>query len=237
MEYVSDNSNGLLVIADISPDRSINNLRVIQQDNVLYEDFFQFDRPPAQVKIVDKRNTMHRRGWTYFKIIGEINGREFSAVGQMPFVYDVYLEYRPWAKIKLDGKIIYEGYNLPDGLARPWMGLHTIYDVRRTSKLLMTDYFGYDNYRSPSKYGRCEKFKRTMIVPETWRLSSYWCYDGSSDVVDDIKLRAVYTDGYVQTYSTAEVMPMKISKNSAGTVPYPDGVGAGIFYLPPESFP
>ena len=131
MGYVSDRNDGLLVIADTCLSKNSNRLQVLQQQNVLYEDYFRCDWPSGRVKIVDKRDSMHRRGWTHFKISGEINGREFSAVGRIPFVYDVYHEYRPWARIELDGKKIYEGYNVPQGLGRPWMGLHTIDSVRR----------------------------------------------------------------------------------------------------------
>jgi prepilin-type processing-associated H-X9-DG protein len=48
----------------------------------------------------------------------------------------------------------------------------------------------------------------------------------------DIKLNAGYTDGHVESYKTSEVVPMKVSLIPDGSVPYPNGVGPGIFYLP-----
>ena len=103
----------------------------------------------------------------------------------------------------------------------------------RASKLLMTDYFGYDHWRSPGAYGSCEKLKAANVVPETWLLSAYWSRDGDpNSSMPDIKLQASYTDGHVESYSASEVVPMRVSITSDGTVPYPDGVGPGIFYLP-----
>ena len=104
---------------------------------------------------------------------------------------------------------------------------------RRYSKLLVTDYFGYDHWRSPNAYGSCERFAGAGITPETWLLSAYWSRDADTiSGMPDIKLQAGYTDGHVEGYTTSEVVPAKVSITSDGSVPYPDGVGPGIFYLP-----
>lgn len=101
------------------------------------------------------------------------------------------------------------------------------------SKLLVTDYFGYDHWRSPFAFGSCEKFGGAEVTPETWLLSAYWSSAGDPNVpVPDVKLQAAYTDGHVESYSQSETVPMKVSITSDGTVPYPDGVGAGILFLP-----
>jgi prepilin-type N-terminal cleavage/methylation domain-containing protein len=101
------------------------------------------------------------------------------------------------------------------------------------SKLLVSDYFGYDHWRSPGAYGSCEKFEGADIAAETWLLSAYWSKDNGADVgTPEIKLQAGYTDGHVESYSASDVVPMKVAITSDGTVPYPDGVGPGIVYLP-----
>jgi prepilin-type N-terminal cleavage/methylation domain-containing protein len=106
----------------------------------------------------------------------------------------------------------------------------------RYSKLLASDYFGYAHWRSPNAYGSCEQFEGADITPETWLLSPYWSRNGDPDSnVPDIRLQASYTDGHVQSYSASEVVPMKVSITSDGTVPYPDEVGPGIFCLPKDS--
>ncbi len=103
---------------------------------------------------------------------------------------------------------------------------------RRYSKLLVSDYFGYDHWRNPGSFGSCEPFDGAGITPETWLLSSYWSRRSAAEDSPDIKLKAGYTDGHVETYSASDVVPMKVSITADGTVPYPDGVGPGIFYLP-----
>jgi len=107
---------------------------------------------------------------------------------------------------------------------------------RGQSKLLISDYFGYGHWRSPNAYGSCERFNGASVVSETWVSSAYWSRlapDG--DIRLDtlkIKLHAGYTDGHVESYSASEVVPMKVSIASDGSVPYPDGVGPGVIYLP-----
>jgi len=102
-------------------------------------------------RIIDNRDLMHKRGWTYFRISGEISSRLVSGTGRIPFVYETSRTFSPWLGIEFgDGsKIIdsgaearvydpggkvttrYRGGSFFKGLGRPWMGLHTIDTVRR----------------------------------------------------------------------------------------------------------
>ncbi len=102
----------------------------------------------------------------------------------------------------------------------------------RYSKLLVSDYFGYDHWRNPGSFSSCEPFDGADIIPETWLLSSFWFRKSDADDFPEIKLRAGYTDGHVETYSASNVVPIKVSITADGTVPYPDGMGPGTFYLP-----
>jgi len=110
---------------------------------------------------------------------------------------------------------------------------------RGQSKVLVTDYFGYNHWRSPNAYGSCERFKGAGITPETWVSSAYWSRVKSNGKICpetlNIKLYAGYTDGHVESYTGSEVVRMKVSLASDGSVPYPDGVGPGDFYLPCNS--
>lgn len=107
---------------------------------------------------------------------------------------------------------------------------------RGQSRLLVSDYFGYDHWRSPTSYGSCERFKRADVTDETWVSSAYWSRPKVDDSISPdtlkIKLHAGYTDGHIEKYKPSEVVPMKVSLTPDGTVPYPNGVGAGTFYLP-----
>lgn len=104
----------------------------------------------------------------------------------------------------------------------------------RFSKLLVTDYFGYDHWRTRRAYGSCEPFRGASVTPETWLLSAYWSRTNPAESTPEFKLRAGYTDGHVETYSPSEVTPMKVSLNRDGTNPYADdtGVGPGTLFLP-----
>jgi len=105
----------------------------------------------------------------------------------------------------------------------------------RYSKLVVSDCFGFNHWRSPASYGSCEPFDRADIVPETWLLSAFWFQKnppGRTDGPPRIRLQAGYTDGHVETYSASEVIPMKVSITADGSVPYPDDLGPGVFFLP-----
>lgn len=103
---------------------------------------------------------------------------------------------------------------------------------RRFSKLLVTDYFGYDHWRMEMAYGSCEPFRGAGVTPETSLLSAYWSRTNPAQSTPEFRLRAAYTDGHVETYSPTDVVPMKVSVTPDGTQPYPDGMGFGTFFLP-----
>jgi len=73
---------------------------------------------------------MHKRGWTYFRIAGQVNGKQVYGTGRIPFVYATSQEYYPWLNLQMAGTKI-EYADRFTGLSRPWMGLHTIDTVRR----------------------------------------------------------------------------------------------------------
>ena len=150
MEYVSGKGKGLLVISKRNGDNGDKIWRIDRHFNVLEEEYFQFDWPD-RVKIIDRRDQMHKRGWTYFSISGHLNGHKISGTGQIPFIYATSKNFKPWFKVQIgnrftirdsgvkacvldsNGKAIttYTGGSFFKGLSRPWMGLHTIDTVRR----------------------------------------------------------------------------------------------------------
>jgi prepilin-type N-terminal cleavage/methylation domain-containing protein len=107
------------------------------------------------------------------------------------------------------------------------------------SKLLVSDYFGYDHWRSRYAYGSCEKLNGADITEGTPLSSDYWsrwAADGEAgrDYLG-IELHAAYTDGHVGSYSASETFPMKVIQKRETNEPYEAGVGPGDFYLPRES--
>jgi len=149
MESVARKGAGLLVIAKHSGNAERIS-KVIHHENVLEEEYFQLDWPGTK-PIIDKRDAIHRRGWTYFTVQGQVDGKEITGTGRIPFVYAASWRYPAWLKLKVaDGPQVVDcsggacirnrGGDKPEyysagsffaGLSRPWTGLHTIDTVRR----------------------------------------------------------------------------------------------------------
>ena len=149
IKHIAAKGNGLLLIAARSKAKDGDRSWAVRHYNLLEEDYFQSDWP-ATVKVFDNRDDMHRRGWTYFRVSGQINGKNVLGTGRIPFVYAASGRYSPWLKLQVGSLMIVDTYNEAylyrspsvqlgtyaggsffKGLARPWMGLHTIDTVRR----------------------------------------------------------------------------------------------------------
>jgi hypothetical protein len=126
MRYVPSYNNGLLV--GVKQGQGNNHSQLTLHYDVSDEEYFRY-KWPAGARVVDKRDAMHKRGWTYFKITGQINGKEVEGRGRIPFVYAVSDRHWPWVVLKVGESIVNEASFA--GLGRPWMGLHTIDTVRR----------------------------------------------------------------------------------------------------------
>ncbi len=130
---------------------------------------------------------------------------------------------------------------------QPFKGPQILSGEPGTSKLLVSDYFGYGHWRnnlpfgSPNAFGSCEKFKGASVTPGTEVSSSFWSArdkDGQADLDNmRVKLHAGYVDGHVERYTPSDVVPMRVSKTADGSAAYPDELGPGIFYLPENALP
>jgi len=126
MKYVPSYENGLLVV--VNQGQNNNHSQLTLHYDVSDEEYFRY-KWPAGAKIVDNRDAMHKRGWTYFTITGQINGKEAQGRGRIPFIYAASEKHWPWLELKVGGNVISQaGFA---GLGRPWMGLHTIDTIRR----------------------------------------------------------------------------------------------------------
>ncbi|MHC4418115.1 MAG: RNA polymerase sigma factor [Planctomycetota bacterium] len=150
IDYVSSKQQGLLVIARQNGGENSSLVQMTHHHNVLDEEYFRYNWPVSAV-VVDNRDAMHKRGWTYFTVTGRINGRDVSGTGRIPFVYAATKGNPAWLKLDVadslkitDGAAAAGIYDLDKrrmttypagtffkGLPRPWMGLHTIDTVRR----------------------------------------------------------------------------------------------------------
>ncbi len=110
------------------------------------------------------------------------------------------------------------------------------------SKLLISDYFGYNHWRSPNAFGSCERFSRAEITKPTYEATDYW-FRGAGfkpDPADThLTLRAGYVDGHVESYRPADTSILEVSYTLDGTQPAASGagVGAGLFYIPSKGVP
>lgn len=131
-ENVYRSQGGLLLVIKHPSGGNRDQLQVTRHYNVLGEDYFKYDWP-ANVKVADRRDAMHKRGWTYFRIKGKVNGQMVDGSGRIPFVYNARLENRPWLRLMVGERQLIDagGGRLFKGLGRPWMGLHTLDTVRR----------------------------------------------------------------------------------------------------------
>ncbi|MBN2182145.1 MAG: type II secretion system protein [Sedimentisphaerales bacterium] len=105
---------------------------------------------------------------------------------------------------------------------------------RGQSRLLVSDYFGYDHYRSPNCYSSCEKFAAASITEGTLLSSAYWSRGKNNNYPEmpQISLRAGYTDGHVESYSSTDTLTMRVIWKPETGEPYPYGIGPGSFFLP-----
>ena len=150
MRHVSHSADGLFVIAQPLDDTLAQSAHVTRHHNVLHEDYFLPDWP-TDVRVVDNRDMMHKRGWTYFSIEGVLAGRAVSGTGRVPFVYATSKAFSPQLSLKIgkslsiidtrrqaswidtasgSGRHCLPG-SFFKGLPRPWMGLHALDTIRR----------------------------------------------------------------------------------------------------------
>lgn len=172
MEYVSNKDSGLLVIAS-SKEAGRRNSWMTRHYNVMDEDYFQSDWP-KDTPTIDNRDVMHKRGWTYFKITGQINGKEVRGRGRIPFVYAASKRHWPWVVLKVADDIVNEVSFA--GLGRPWMGLHTIDTVRRDAAQKQIWFVTRNKKRS----GKAE----VVLKPEDGQI--VYTIDMEKDVIESI---------------------------------------------------
>jgi RNA polymerase sigma factor (sigma-70 family) len=149
IEHIRASGRGLLVVEPRNTQDGDNQPLAIRHWNVPEEDYFQADWPTT-AQVVDNRDAMHKRGWTWFRVEGRINGKVVSGRGRIPFIYAESREHSAWMELRTSDMVLvdtgsdayiyrdgsdnlerYAGGSFFKGLARPWMGLHAIDTVRR----------------------------------------------------------------------------------------------------------
>ena len=177
-QQIRHDGDGLLVIVGQGKDEEEEFPQAIRHYNLLYEEYFR--NWPSRAKLVDNRDAMHKRGWTYFTVAGQIDGREITGTGQLPFVYASSKRYEPWIRLSIAGKEFVD--RSFTGLSRPWMGLHTIDTIRRDAAAERIPF--ETRLINPAKVEITLKTDRGQII---------YTIDMTTDLIDTINLST--TDG------------------------------------------
>ena len=168
--------------------------------NTIEPERFQYDWP-ASVPVIDQRDQMHTRGWTYFHIDGKLNDKNISGRGRIPFVYDAIKKYPAWMRLNIgneleivdssdgaqlrraDGTVIaaYPAGTFFKGLSRPWMGMHTADVIRRDAVTKKVWFFN-----------KQLEYKNNVIITLTYKdqnrdIDLIYNIDMEKDLVDNIR--------------------------------------------------
>ena len=172
MRYVPHRAGGLVVV--VKQDQNGNHSQITHRRDISDEEYFRY-KWPAGAKVVDKRDTMHKRGWTYFNITGRIDEKEVRGRGRIPFIYSAIDRHWPWVELKVGDTIVNEG-NFA-GLFRPWMGLHTIDTVRRDA--------AEKRIWFETRYNKRSKKAEVVLKPEDGKI--VYTIDMEKDVIVKIE--------------------------------------------------
>ena len=153
----------------------------------------------------DERDAMHKRGWTYVRVSGRIGDRTISGTGRIPFFYAPSQQYPAWLRLQVggdrelsdcadgaavysaDGKLVatYPSGTFLEGLARPWMGMHTLDTVRRDAVKR--------RIRFMTAPLRDDRYATVTLRPEGARVTRLtYTIDTETDVVDRIEFEVNY---------------------------------------------
>ncbi|MBN2588605.1 MAG: RNA polymerase sigma factor [Sedimentisphaerales bacterium] len=150
-EYFRDEKTGLVVSSIDNRFANVTGYISDYEYNTLSPETLEYKWDEPVESVVDKRDEMHKRGWGYYRIEGELDGKKISGHGRIPFFYNTCKEYSAWISINIgneleiidcgegaqmrrpDGTVIasYPAGTFLKGLARPWMGMHTADTIRR----------------------------------------------------------------------------------------------------------
>jgi len=120
---------------------------------------------------------------------------------------------------------------------RPFRGPQTSEGRPGCSTLLISDYFGFNHWRSPEAFGSCERLPKAEVTTSTPEAVDYW-FSKPADEPDracvEVKLRAGFVDGHVETYRPADTTVLEVAETLDGTKPAFSGagLGAGQFFIP-----
>ena len=194
--YIGSRGRDLLIIAASGGADESSASWTTRHCNALEEDYFKCDWP-RRTTLIDGRDDMRRRGWTYFVVEGQAGGRPVRGTGQMPFVYAAGRTHRALLSLRVgdheisgdvsglcvhdaEGRIVksYSGVRTGGifaGIGRPWEGLHTIDTIRR------------DAARRRIRFETAVEGGRATVVLDCGEVKMVYAIDMEGDLVEEIQ--------------------------------------------------
>jgi RNA polymerase sigma-70 factor (ECF subfamily) len=187
----------------------------VYHPSLLDEEYFQYSWP-RDVRVVDKRDEIHKQGWGYAVVTGELAGEKISGLVRIPFVYDRMHEHRPSLKMQIgdrfvvwdsptdagvhdlvqDVRTVFAPGTFLTGLGRQWMGLHTIDSVRRDAAAQEIPF--------ESKYVWGTGDKQAMVKLNFAGGEMVYTIDMYRDVIDELKVNFGDCQGQIDFKYVAE---------------------------------
>ena len=219
---------GLLIVYERSAEGRGRIRQVERHPNGLEEEYFQFGWPES-AHVVDQRDAMHQRGWTYFRLSGYVNGMAVSGTGRLPFTFAARQSHYPWLELRIgsrvravdakngaivydrDGRIAarYASGGLFQGLARPWMGLHAIDTIRRDAARqqlrFQTEYDGGNNAK---------------VVVQTNAVTLVYTINMEQDTIERIALTSAQAEG--SSAVSGEIEFTYLQDTDGASAPFPE---------------
>jgi RNA polymerase sigma-70 factor (ECF subfamily) len=209
VNYFRDPNTGILMGALDNRFYNARNYKYQITYNTLEKNTFDKFRYewPKDANLVDERDAMHKRGWTYFQITGRLGDAQIEGKGRIPFIYDELSQHWPWLKVNISQKTIlvdcpsgayvttaeglvtavYPAGTFFKGLTKPWMGMHTIDLVRRDAveRRIAFSTKSSDYNPKQSQYERAE----VVFYKDTERKKPLMIYtiNVTADLVDKIE--------------------------------------------------
>ncbi|MBN1124348.1 MAG: RNA polymerase sigma factor [Sedimentisphaerales bacterium] len=209
IQYRTDKNTGMLVSAIDNRFVDARNFRTTYSYNSVTSEQFRYTWPD-EIPLIDLRDDMHKRGWTYFKIEGFLDSEIFRGEGRIPFFYKHSKEHPAWLRLDLPGgkqiidmpdgamlfnakgeiAAVYPGGSFFRGLPRPWTGMHTIDIIRRDAA---QQRFWFET----TQQGTYTSDANVLIVSENSELATNLIYkiDMMQDTVKSIEIKVYNTNG------------------------------------------
>jgi RNA polymerase sigma factor (sigma-70 family) len=191
VDYVKDWRTGF--ITGLTDNRFVDapNFACKYEYDNLAPDFFTY-KWGKDVKVVEERDRMHIRGWTFFRVAGRIGTGKVAGTGCIPFVYAQTKAHPAWLQMNIgnDQKIIdtsdgafgpggsYPAGTFLKGFGRVWMGMHSIDIVRRDAAEL----------KFPFQVQPNQDQTRAQVIVTATQGKLIYSIDLEKDLIDSIRI-------------------------------------------------